>query len=829
MSLGVFGWRAKVTGLGLLLSVVMLSGATCTDIDLTAGTNNPAAQTTPMTITVDAPLADMSIAAGTTVQISWTAFNNGQPGKVTVFYDNDKNLANGVHNLTIVDLANANPPSRYNWDTTGLALGTYYVGATISDNTTTSAAVWAIGAVTITTTSMTKQYSLEELGTTIKGCVFEGFSFAGKLGTVMAGRFDMLSDQALVAAPTVAVPDGISDFILVAPLADSHYVEDPEVGEAYLIFGWDGTTGSRGPGWYNGARFNVNSVGSVADVPGAIIVGPSYITSTLGITAVQPIADLDGDQGSELMFGTPLLINGRFEDQDYDPCDCPGMVYYNAPFAYPPAGINPPLPGIAPDDSDWYALVFGTGDTIRSSGYITVLASTTPLLYDPARKLGGVVHIDKIGETLDAPQPVVDRDIRQRSVDPALGLRVYPYARLARYYDFLNNDYRFGAALGTEDVDGDGAPDWLIAEPKASNDAGDITIGFSALAWLWTAPRPAGSNSYSWPYMTPVGDCTSGCDRILWWPFGLIDYIRGDELKAPGGELSNPTGVGDFNNDGLGDIGCSTPAYSAGGAMPDAGAAYMVFGRAPFGDHNVSEIKDHVILNALPGIYIEGTVAGDRFGEQMTALGRPNYGMPGHPRLRDFNADDVADWVISAPGRSIPGRDNVGAVAIIWGNSRLDGHFTYEQITTGEVPGIIITGANQGDRFGTWVAQVGDINGDGGDDLLVAAPGAENPLSGAQDTGAVYIIYGPPLAGAELNQYQALSGTYSIQDLLDNGGPIKVRVIYGSSAGHKIGPVTGAGDIDNDGYEDMLIADPVAAPLGRTDAGEVYLIFGGKY
>ena len=408
---------------------------------------------------------------------------------------------------------------------------------------------------------------------------------------------------------------------------------------------------------------------------------------------------------------------------------------------------------------------------------------------------------------------------------------MYPYARLAGRYDFMNNDYRFGAALGTEDVDGDGAPDWLIAEPKANNDAGDITIGFSALAWLWTAALPQGSTSYSWPYMTAVGSCPPGgrCDRVLWWPFGLIDYVRGDEMKAPNGELTNPTGVGDFNNDGLGDIGCSTPAYSAGGFKPDAGAAYVVFGRAPFGDHNVSEIKDPVVLSALPGIYIEGTVAGDRFGEQMTALGRPNYGMPGHPRLRDFNADNVADWVISAPGRSIPGRANVGSVAIVWGNSRLDGHFTYDQITTGEVPGIIITGANQGDRFGTWIAEAGDINGDGGDDLLVAAPGAENPMTGAQDTGCIYIIYGPPLAGAELNQYQALSGTYNIQDLLDNGGPIKVRVIYGSSAGHKIGPVAGAGDIDNDGYEDILIADPVAAPLGRTDAGEVYLVFGGKY
>lgn len=202
--------------------------------------------------------------------------------------------------------------------------------------------------------------------------------------------------------------------------------------------------------------------------------------------------------------------------------------------------------------------------------------------------------------------------------------------------------------------------------------------------------------------------------------------------------------------------------------------------------------------------------------------------MVGQPKTRDFNADDLGDWAIAAPGYSVPTKANVGAVAIVFGNSRLDGRFTWDQIGTADLPGVIITGANQGDRFGTWIAEAGDINGDGSDDFLVAAPGAENPLTGAQDTGAVYIIYGPPSSGAQLNKYQALSGTYSVDNLLASG-PIRVQVIYGSFAGHQIGPVAGAGDIDNDGFEDILIADPVAAPLGRTDAGEVFLVFGGDY
>ncbi|MGC4121532.1 MAG: hypothetical protein QM765_44540 [Myxococcales bacterium] len=54
----------------------------------------------------------------------------------------------------------------------------------------------------------------------------------------------------------------------------------------------------------------------------------------------------------------------------------------------------------------------------------------------------------------------------------------------------------------------------------------------------------------------------------------------------------------------------------------------------------------------------------------------------------------------------------------------------------------------------------------------------------------VYVIYGPPSAGAIVWSYQQLSGTYDISDLMANG-PVKVRAYYGGVANHKIGPVAG--------------------------------------
>ncbi len=474
-------------------------------------------------------------------------------------------------------------------------------------------------------------------------------------------------------------------------------------------------------------HYNVNEVGSDPSVPGFIAPGPAYVSKSLGITAVQPLADLDGDGGSELMFGTPLLINGRYEAQDYDPLDDDVTSYVNLPWARPIFST-----GQDPDFHD------AAGGQVWSTGYITVLASTTPGLYVPATGttpgLGGVIHIDEIGQATNDPSR---RDNHPRSIRYLQsGVRVYPYAQEARWYDFLQNDYRFGQELGTEDIDGDGVADWLISAPQNANDAGEIDIGYSSLAMLWTAGLPANANSYSWPYVVGPGD------RYPIWPFGLIDKLRGDEIKAPHGHLGNPTGLGDFNSDGIGDIGASTPNWSDGGLLANAGAAYLVFGRAPFGDHNVSDIENPTILNALPGIAIFGTGAGDSVGAKMTGLGRPNYGMIGKLRLRDFNADDATDWVIAAPGRTrlikddngniLEARAGAGAIGIIWGNSRLDGQFSWDQIGTADVPGVVITGANQGDGFGTYMCEAGDLNGDASDDLLVAAPGAENPVTGTR-------------------------------------------------------------------------------------------------
>jgi len=97
-----------------------------------------------------------------------------------------------------------------------------------------------------------------------------------------------------------------------------------------------------------------------------------------------------------------------------------------------------------------------------------------------------------------------------------------------------------------------------------------------------------------------------------------------------------------------------------------------------------------------------------------------------------------------------------------------------------------ITGENAGDYAGIRVAFGGDINGDGLDDLLMSAPDANADSGGQTDIGKAYVLFGPVTADGDLSGADLImSGV----DGNDNAG-------FGLSS---------AGDTDGDGYDDLLI------------------------
>ncbi|MEH1837914.1 MAG: calcium-binding protein [Nostoc sp.] len=129
--------------------------------------------------------------------------------------------------------------------------------------------------------------------------------------------------------------------------------------------------------------------------------------------------------------------------------------------------------------------------------------------------------------------------------------------------------------------------------------------------------------------------------------------------------------------------------------------------------------------------------------------------------------------------------------------------------------GFIINGIAKDDESGTSVSNAGDINNDGIDDLIIGAPNAS--ANGKDDAGQSYVVFGGRNLGS--------GGTLNLSDLNGTNGffinGIAENDISGSS-------VSNAGDINNDGIDDLIIGAVFADPNRNTEAGQSYVVFGGR-
>jgi hypothetical protein len=113
------------------------------------------------------------------------------------------------------------------------------------------------------------------------------------------------------------------------------------------------------------------------------------------------------------------------------------------------------------------------------------------------------------------------------------------------------------------------------------------------------------------------------------------------------------------------------------------------------------------------------------------------------------------------------------------------------------------TGVDGGDQFGLSVANAGDVDNDGDDDLVVGAPRWGS--TDFPDAGAAYLYEGSPTG------LQA-SAAWTV-----NGGVVPGR--FGNS-------VDGAGDVNGDGFADVVVGAPEFAFGPQERGGKAYLFLG---
>ncbi len=254
----------------------------------------------------------------------------------------------------------------------------------------------------------------------------------------------------------------------------------------------------------------------------------------------------------------------------------------------------------------------------------------------------------------------------------------------------------------------------------------------------------------------------------------------------------NSIAVGDLNGDGLADLILGDPAADvAEGNRRDAGKVYILFGRPGF-----ESTYDLAKLHA--DIIVQGARPGDQLGSSV-AVG-------------DVNGDGRLDLIIGAMGKDGPDgieprRRDAGAVYVIYG--RPNPHKIFD-ILDGDQD-LTVHGERPGDRLGYSVA-AGDLNGDGIHDLMLGALDADGARNDKPNSGQVYVLF----------------GSTSFPKSIDLARKSADFTLYGRNELDQLGNVVVSGDVNGDGFDDLIVAAHQAdgPGNGRNNSGEVYILFG---
>jgi hypothetical protein len=272
---------------------------------------------------------------------------------------------------------------------------------------------------------------------------------------------------------------------------------------------------------------------------------------------------------------------------------------------------------------------------------------------------------------------------------------------------------------------------------------------------------------------------------------GRVDLERkiSDDEGGFNGNLDNNdlfgsaiASIGDLNNDGVLDLAVGAPLDDDGG--DDQGAVWVLF------LDTLGRVAQSQKISQLRGEFDGKLSDGDRFGGAVANIG-------------DVDNDGVTDFAVGAP-RDDDGGSNKGAVWVLFMDN--DGTVkTLQKISSTE--GNFDGNLNSDDRFGSAVAGIGDIDGDGVNDLAV---GANQDDDGGSDRGAVWILF------------MNTDGTVnSNQKISHNRGEFNGELHDGDRFGRAVASI---GDLDEDGVTELAVGAP-GDDDGGQDRGATWILF----
>lgn len=372
-------------------------------------------------------------------------------------------------------------------------------------------------------------------------------------------------------------------------------------------------------------------------------------------------------------------------------------------------------------------------------------------------------------------------------------------------YSAGSEDFSGWSVSKAGDVNGDGIDDIIMGAYNADPASGGTDAGISYV--LFGRKVTSAANAFA--------------DIQL--PNAALPASMGFRITgAAGGDNSgwSVSGAGDVNNDGIDDV-IVGAAYADPSASADSGIAYVVFGRnmtgitSAFGD---VDLTDFVSDNSK-GFRILGPNQNAQCGYSVSRAG-------------DVNKDGISDVIIGCAFADPPGLDvgSAGGITyVIYGRDVIGGAtpFSDIQLTNGagamfNFEGFRIIGAISNDNSGYAVSSAGDINGDGVDDIVVGAAYADPPnFNVNSNAGITYVIFGRNVPAGDTPFGDVELSTIA------TGSTLGFRILGAGitdSSGYSVAPL---GDINADGFDDIVLGAPFVNDGTTSDAGATYIIYGG--
>jgi len=377
------------------------------------------------------------------------------------------------------------------------------------------------------------------------------------------------------------------------------------------------------------------------------------------------------------------------------------------------------------------------------------------------------------------------------------------------------------------DVNGDGFDDFVVGAPTGVIVGGQLQPGSgnNSRAYLIFGSRSVNAGNVDWLTLDTTGQRLGDLGQLnnanqtnpisgqAGFAYSGLTFLTGSTNASQVG--ASVAALGDVNGDGFNDFMIGAPgANDLNNLNPNTGRAYLVYGGTSLNSVTSGQIDlDNIAGSGVSIMTLGSTLANSRLGLSMGRLG--NF----------FASNSTSpDIAVAAPNASLAGSVSNGAVYAIPGSLIAAANSNIVNLTGigNGLGGVTFAGSTTGEQIGLSVAGPGSVSGQltGAnvpiDDLLIGAP---NALS---VSGEAFLVYGGnALPGASTN----VNGTNVI--LTSRIGGTGTNAIVGAffqgvTAGRSGFAVSGIGDYNGDGFNDIAIGSPFAG----SSAGQVDIFYG---